>query len=81
MTMKTVSLKLPEDLDARLESTARRRSWSKSEVVRRALTRFLPSDERSAGPSFADKAASLVGCVEGPEDLSSNPQRLRGYGR
>jgi len=79
--MKTVSLKLPEDLDARLESAARRRSWSKSEVVRRALARFLPSDERSAGPSFADQAASVIGCLEGPEDLSSNPRHLRGYGR
>lgn len=79
--MKTVSLKLPEDLDARLERTARRRSWSKSEVVRRALTRFLPSDEGSSGPSFAEQAASFIGCLEGPEDLSSNPRHLRGYGR
>ncbi|HXO18871.1 MAG TPA: ribbon-helix-helix protein, CopG family [Thermoanaerobaculia bacterium] len=31
--------------------------------------------------SFLDLAGHLAGCVEGPPDLSSNPEHLRGLGR
>ena len=79
--MKTVSLKLPDDLDGRLQAAARRRNWSKSEIVRRALTRFLPAEEVAGGPSFAERAAAFSGCLAGAPDLSSNPRHLRGYGK
>jgi len=78
--MKTVSLKLPDDLDSRLERAARGRGSSKSALVRKALIRFLPADGSPGGPSFLDRAGRLVGCVDGPADLSSNPRHLRGYG-
>jgi metal-responsive CopG/Arc/MetJ family transcriptional regulator len=81
MTMKTVSLTLPNDLNARLESAAKRRNSSKSEVVREALLRFLAGEEGQAVSSFVQQATLLIGCVEGPADLASNPKHLRGYGQ
>ena len=83
--MAVISLKLSEDLDAQLTEQAQRRRLSKSELVRRALTAFLPTSEQgmegSASPSALDLLADLVGCCEGgPADLSSNPADLSGFG-
>jgi hypothetical protein len=76
--MKTISLKLPDELCKKLERAARKRSQSKSEVVRAALTQFL---ERDQPISVLDLAGDLVGCIEGPVDLSTNPKYMEGYGR
>ena len=83
--MAVISLKLSEDLDAKLTEQAQRRRLSKSELVRRALTTFLQTSEQaiegSASPSAVDLLADLVGCCEdGPADLSSNPAYLSGFG-
>src|SRR5436305_1066418 len=32
-------------------------------------------------PSFLDLAGDFAGCVEGPADLSFNPEHLSGFGR
>jgi hypothetical protein len=79
--MKTISLKVTEDLLRKLERTARERGQSKSEVVRAALEQFL----NGAGPaqrpmSALELAGDLVGCVEGPGDLSTNPKYMEGFG-
>jgi predicted DNA-binding protein len=76
--MKTISLKLPLSLSIRLERVARERGQSKSEVVRAALERHL-EDERPM--SALELAGDLVGCCEGPTDLSTNPKYLEGYGK
>lgn len=36
--------------------------------------------EEPAEPSFLSLAGDLAGCLEGPEDLSTNPEHLRGFG-
>ena len=79
--MKTISLKLPDDLHARLAQMSRRRSVGKSEVVRAALEAYFAGTAAAAGPSCADLAGDLVGSLSGPKDLASNPKHLRGYGR
>jgi predicted transcriptional regulator len=79
--MKTVSLKMPETLDAELEDLARRTGRSKSLVVRMALAEFLPRQSRSSSRSFLARAADLVGSVRAERDLSTNKRRLEGYGR
>lgn len=38
-------------------------------------------DEEPARPSFLSLAGDFAGCVEGPADLSSNPEHLRGFGK
>ena len=78
--MRTVSLKIPESLDTRLEAVARKRGWTKSEVVRRAVARYLPAGDLPDGSSFLERAGTLIGCLEGPPDLSTNARHLRGYG-
>lgn len=78
--MKTVSLKMPDDMDSQLEELARRTGRSKSLLVRLALSELLPRRLRSRR-SFLARAADLAGCVRGAPDLSISKRRLTGYGR
>jgi predicted transcriptional regulator len=78
--MKTLTVKLPTALDRRLARAARRREAAKSDLVRRALVRYLGEDEPADG-SFAEQAADLAGSLAGAADLSTSPRHLRGYGR
>ena len=78
--MKTVSLKMPEDLDRQLSEAARRTGRTKSLLVRMALSKFLPRRSRSSGRSFLSRAEDLAGCVAAAPDLSTNKRRFRGYG-
>ncbi len=78
LTMKTISLKLPNELSLKLERAAKKRSQSKSELVRAALETFLNGDQPL---SALDLAGDLVGCFEGPGDLSTNPKYMEGYGK
>jgi metal-responsive CopG/Arc/MetJ family transcriptional regulator len=75
--MKTVSFKLPEHLDDALDVLARRRSRSRSELVREALETFLAS----GGSSVTRMVDEVVGTVAGPTDLSTNRKHMTGYGR
>lgn len=74
--MRTVSFKLPEKLDDALSDLARRRNSSRSAVVREALESLASSGRRSV-TAVVDE---LVGPLDGPKDLSSNPKHMRGYG-
>jgi hypothetical protein len=78
--MRTISLKLPDEIDARLEARARDLRLSKSEITREALVRYLGS-EPAPGVSCLDLVRDLVGTARGPGDLASNKKYLRGYGR
>ncbi|MGH8590865.1 MAG: ribbon-helix-helix protein, CopG family [Gammaproteobacteria bacterium] len=79
--MKSLSLKLPDALDRRLDSAVARRGVTKSVLVREALERYLDSSETAETGSILVLAGDLVGCIEGPRDLSSNPKYLDGLGR
>jgi Arc/MetJ-type ribon-helix-helix transcriptional regulator len=79
--MKSVSLKLPDDLHAKLAQVSRKRSAGKSEVIRAALEAYFASAQHGAEPSCADLASDLIGAVAGPKDLATHPKHLRGYGR
>ena len=78
--MKTISLKLADDLLGKLERTARQRGQTKSAVVRAALEQYL-NGERPIPPGSALEAAGpWIGCAEGPGDLSTNPKYMEGFG-
>jgi hypothetical protein len=79
--MPTITLKLSHRLAARLNGAVRRRGRSRSAVVREALEAHLEGSAQAAMGSCFDLARDLAGCLEGPADLSTNPRRLRGYGR
>ena len=79
--MNTVSLKLPGPLAAQLAETARRRSMSKSALIRDALEAYLRKAAAGQEGTALSLAADLRGMLSGPEDLSANEQYLRDFGR
>ena len=91
--MTTISLKLPENLLARLETESRARRTTKSSVVRECLDQQLPDKqppldlpELPAGESFYDKALPILKKAwarrgRGRPDLATNPKYLEGFGR
>ena len=79
--MKTLSVKVPSTLDARLTALARRTGATKSDLVRKALEDLLLRNGRRPAVSAPDMARDLVGCAPGPRDLSYNPRHMRGFGR
>lgn len=79
--MKTISLKLPETLNSRLNRVAKQRDTSKSEIIREAIESFLGERPIVAQTSFLQAAGDLLGTLDGPVDLASNPKHLKGYGR
>jgi len=79
--MKTIAIKLPEQLLNGIESTARKRGESRSALVRQALREFLAGQMQPKNGSCLDLARDLAGRLEGREDLSVNPDHMDGYGR
>lgn len=75
--MRTVSFKLPEDLDDALNELARSRGARRSALVREAIEALTRGKECSV-TALADE---LVGSVEGPTDLVTSRQHMAGYGR
>lgn len=79
--MKTVSLKLPSRLNAKLERAARQRGESKSAILRSALEQFLNGGNTPPRQlSALELAGDLVGCADGPGDLATNPKYMEGFG-
>ena len=77
--MKTITVRLPESLAAQLEAESRRRSMSKSDIVRERIS------SGAQAQTMPDAIADLAGSLDGlPADLSAGKKRylrtLR-YGR
>jgi len=79
--MKTISLKLPDRMHAKLNCLARQRSQTKSDLVRTALEQFLNGERSRQVVSVAELASDLLGSAEGPGDLSTDRKHMEGYGR
>jgi hypothetical protein len=78
--MRTISLKLPEDLLEDLTNEARARRVTKSLLVRESLEKSLRRQD-AAAVSCYDLARDLAGAVKGlPEDLADDPKYIRGFG-
>lgn len=75
--MRTVSFKLPRRLDDALDELARRRKSSRSALVREALETLSKGKQRSVTAAVE----TLVGFLDGPVDLSTNPRHMAGYGK
>jgi len=78
--MATVTLKISDQLQARLDAVTRQVGVSRSAFIREAIEKRLAATGRVEAGSVLERAADLVGCVEGPEDLASDPRHLEGYG-
>ncbi len=79
--MKTLTLKVPEVLEAKLNIFSRKMGQSRSEIVRRALIQYISRDDISQSGPFLDLSRDLVGSIDGPSDLSSNKANFEGYGK
>ena len=79
--MKTISLKLPDDLMADLDQEAQARGLTKSALVRQSLESSLRRGPRGVAVSCYDLARDLAGSVRGlPRDLAHNPKYVKGFG-
>jgi predicted transcriptional regulator len=74
--MRTVSVKLPADLDEALTKLSERRQTSRSLLIREAVERYTRGEEKTVGQLASD----LIGSVEGPRDLSTSPKHMKGFG-
>ncbi|MGJ3241632.1 MAG: ribbon-helix-helix protein, CopG family [Opitutales bacterium] len=82
--MKTLTVKLPDELAIRLEKRAKRLGVSKSSLLRDSLERGLGGDVGTVEeePSAYDLMKEGCGCVDsGVTDLATNPKYMEGFGR
>ena len=86
-----ITIEITPEQKARLERLAEQQGVSPDTAVRAVVERGLEAsrvrdergrtEEESQTGSFLDGLEHLVGSVEGPSDLSSNPDHMKGYGR
>jgi predicted transcriptional regulator len=79
--MTTISLKVPDELLARMDAVARAKRTNRSALLREALEEKLKAAARKAAPSLFEQSADL--CGKGCSrlgDLASNPKYLEGFG-
>ena len=82
MSMRTISVKLPEDLLAQLAREAKARRVTKSWLVRESLEKGLHEQPPAGSVSCYDLARDLAGTVQGlPEDLADDPRCMDGFGQ
>ena len=80
--MRTISLKLPDGVASRLEEESRGRNVSKSRLIRDALAEYLARQLSPKKRTALEAAGDLAGCIkDGPDDLSTNPAHMHGFGR
>ncbi len=79
--MKTLTVKVPEDLELKLAAIAAKRGESKSTLVRAAIESMVNINDAITPHSCLDLAKDLVGSVEGFSDLSYNKKHLKEYGQ
>ncbi|MDA0348671.1 MAG: ribbon-helix-helix domain-containing protein [Verrucomicrobia bacterium] len=83
--MKTITIKVSEELDARLTLRAKRRGVSKSEIAREAIRRDLETNESGEvkeEPSAYDIMKGGCGIIDsGVTDLATNPKHMEGFGQ
>jgi predicted transcriptional regulator len=80
--MRTISVKLPDDLLAELAREAKARRVTKSSLVRESLEKGLNEQPAAGAVSCYDLARDLAGAVKGlPKDLADNPKFMEGFGQ
>ena len=80
--MKTLTVRVPDAVVAEIETAARARRVTKSDVIRERLS--SPSTTADPRPPSLQAIAHLIGSVKGlPADLSASKKKYlkAGYGR
>ncbi len=80
--MKTISLKLPPDLEKEIRHAADRQGVPLSEWIRGAMEERLKKEPRKKQMTAADTFGKYLGIAgDGPHDLSTNPKHMEGFGK
>jgi predicted DNA-binding protein len=78
--MRTISLKLPDELLAQLAKRAKARRVTRSWIVRESLEKALHEPPRAGAVSCYDLARDLAGMLKGmPKDLARNAKHTEGF--
>jgi len=78
--MTVVTCKLPKKLAAKLERVAKDERRSKQALLREAIEQRLKTTRPAARISAYDLVKHLIGTLEGPSDLATNPRYMKGFG-
>ena len=80
--VRTISLKLPDELLAKLTDQAKARRITKSSLIRESLRETLHKQPSGRTASCYDVAADLAGTLKGlPEDLTDDQKYMEGFGQ
>ena len=80
--MRTISVKLPEELLSQLAREAKSRRVTKSSLVRESLVKGLHQQPSNCAGSCYDLARDLAGSVKGlAKNLADNPKYMEGFGQ
>lgn len=75
-------MKVTPEQKRKIKDLAEREGTSAKEAVLRLVEQALAEEEIEAPQgSFLSGIEHLIGSVEGPPDLSSNPKYMEGFGR
>lgn len=75
-------MKVTPDQKRKIKQLAEREGTTAKETVLRLVDQALAEDNIEAPEgSFLSGIEHLIGSVEGPPDLSSNPKYMEGFGR
>lgn len=81
---KTVwfGMKLTPEQKEKIRILARRKGVTQKQAVLELIEREVNRKPVQAKPgSFLEAAGDLIGAVEGPGDLATNPEYMKGYGK
>lgn len=77
-----ITVRIPEQLTARLRSRSRAQGTTESELVREALENYLGRSGTESSAFELAEVAGIIGIAQnGPTDLSTNPRHLKGFGK
>lgn len=79
--MRLVSVKLPLEIADEIDAMARARNLTRSDIIREAAAEYLVRADHPSRLSALAVAGDLVGSLEGPEDLATNPAHLEDFGK
>jgi metal-responsive CopG/Arc/MetJ family transcriptional regulator len=78
--MTVVSCKLPKKLAAKLDRVAKDERRSKQALLRDAIEQRLKTRRAVGRGSAYDLVKHLIGTLEGPSDLATNAEHMKGFG-
>jgi len=80
--MATITCKIPDELNARLDAEAVRKLLSKSALVREAIENSIKHRGKTGRQTSFDLVKDLCGIVKGgPTDMSTNPKYMKDFGK